>query len=447
MALAIAAFFVWLTIDGIQSHDGSFLTDIDLMWQDSKFRFGGGRQLRSEAAIVGIDMVYLALLFTAHRAVNVGAFVWLRWELGFVYPGLALVSVGGGLIAYKYFTRERERKRTKRTFQHHLGPHVIERVMSRPGMLKLGGEKREISVLFSSIRGFASFSENMAPDEVVQFLKRYFDRMTGLIFKKEGTLDKLIGGAVMCFWGHPLDHRDHAARAVVCALEMVQAVEDLRPVLILPGGARFEIGVGVNTGPMVVGDMGSQARMSYTVMGDNVNLGSRLESLNKHYGTRILISDATYRDCKDVVSCREIDTIQVKGRNRAVTIYEPLGVHRPRTERREVQERRGPLTRKKRAKRAFVLAFHGDRRKADRRRASERILVTPAQEELASAYADALAFYRAGDFDAAGEGFGRVLDLYPGDGPSRLMKARMAQLRLEHGAEESFDPVYKFDGK
>src|SRR5262249_499476 len=162
---------------------------------------------------------------------------------------------------------------------------------------KLGGEKRELSVLFSDIRGFTSFSEKMAPNEVVQFLNQYFDTMTGLIFSYKGTLDKLIGDAVMCFWGHPIETKAHRLLPVLCALEMVQGVEDLRPYLILPGGAKFEIGIGVNTGQMVVGNMGSKSRFSYTVMGDNVNLGSRLESLNKYYGTSILIADSTYEAC------------------------------------------------------------------------------------------------------------------------------------------------------
>src|SRR5262245_48774993 len=117
----------------------------------------------------------------------------------------------------------------------------------------------------------------MAPAEVVRFLNRYFDRMTALIFKSRGTLDKLMGDDLMCFWGHPIETQDHALRAVVTALEMIQAVEDLRGVLVLPGGAKFEIIIGVNTGSMLVGNMGSQKRFSYTVMGENVNLGSWLE--------------------------------------------------------------------------------------------------------------------------------------------------------------------------
>src|SRR6185295_18352212 len=188
--------------------------------------------------------------------------------------------------------------------------------------------KRELTVLFSDIRGFTSFSEKMAPTEVVHFLNQYFEKMQGIIFEYKGLLDKLIGDAVMCFWNAPVETKDHAVRGVLTALEMIHAVDDLRNVLVLPGGAKFEIGIGLNTGQMVFGNMGSPARLSYTIMGDNVNLGSRLESLNKYYGTKILISDTTFDQVKDIILCRQLDTIQVKGKSQAVTIYEPLGMKR-----------------------------------------------------------------------------------------------------------------------
>jgi class 3 adenylate cyclase len=325
---------------------------------------------------------------------------------------------------------------------------MIEQVMTQPDALKLGGEKRELSVLFSDIRGFTSFSEKMTPTDVVHFLNQYFDRMTGLIFQYRGTLDKLIGDAVMCFWGHPLDMKDHAVKATLCALDMIQAVEDLRPVLILPGGARFDIGIGVNSGQMVVGNMGSQSRFSYTVMGDNVNLGSRLESLNKYYGTRILISDTTYEECKHVIFCRELDKIQVKGKSQAVTIYEPLGVRPREDDRRCIPDRRGALTPVKRIKKAYVMIRYGERRVEPRRTISQRVLLTPRQEEIATMYEHALTLYRRADFDAAERAFDHVLSLAPSDGPSHLMKGRIKKYRAEYvGTESSFDPVYKFDEK
>ncbi len=391
------------------------------------------------------SVFYSVLMLIAFLAFNFWSFTSMHWVLSFVYPGLSLAITSGSLISYKYLTEEREKKRTKQTFQYYLDQHVIEQVMNQPEMLKLGGEKRDLTVLFSDIRGFTSFSEKMAPAEVVQFLNQYFDKMTGIIFRNKGTLDKLIGDAVMCFWGHPIETKDHAVRGVITALEMIQAVEELRGVLVLPGGARFEIGIGLNTGPMVVGNMGSQSRFSYTVMGDNVNLGSRLESLNKYYGTKILISDTTYAEVRDMVFCRELDTIQVKGKSQAVTIYEPLALRRLEFERRKT-DRRGPLTPAKQIKKALVMARYGERRQEERRLSSDRLLLRPEQEEIATMYEHALALYRKGDFEAAEMGFDHVLSLSPNDGPSRLMKSRIAKYRTEH-AGEHFDPVYRFDEK
>lgn len=391
------------------------------------------------------SLLYTTLLLAAFAAFNVWTFISQEWILSFVYPGLALVLTSIILISYKYLTEELEKKRTRQTFQYYLDQHVIEQVMNQPEMLKLGGEKRELTVLFSDIRGFTSFSEKMAPAEVVNFLNQYFNKMQGLIFQHKGTLDKLIGDAVMCFWGAPLVAKDHAVRGVITALEMIHAVDDLRGVLVLPGGAKFEIGIGLNTGPMVVGNMGSQNRFSYTVMGDNVNLGSRLESLNKYYGTNILISNTTYAAVRHIVFCRELDTIQVRGKSQAVTIYEPIGTRKLEFQRRNT-DRRGEMTPMKKVIRFLVKARHGERRQGERRLGSDRLILKPEQEEMATMYEHALSLYRKGDFDGADMAFDHVLSLSPTDGPSRLMKGRIAKYRNEY-AGVHFDPVYKFDEK
>jgi class 3 adenylate cyclase len=369
----------------------------------------------------------------------------LKFETGLIFVVIAAVVVAGAILAAKQWTGARQRKQTKLRFRPYLATRVIERAMGATGTFQLKPERREMSVLFSDIRGFTGFSEEMSPQEAVTFLNRYFNRMSSLIFKDGGTLDKFAGDGVMCFWGHPLEVKNHALRATVCALEMVRAVEDLRSALMLPGAARFEIGIGVHTGPMIVGDMGSEDRMTYTVIGDSVNFGSRLESVSRHYGAPIVISEATYQACKSVVVCRELDTIQLKDRGESVRIYEPLGLRLVSSDRRERYDRRGPSTKSKMAVRAFVLARHGERRQLDRRVGSRRLFIGAAEEAIAAKYAEALELYRAGDLDAASMAFDRVLLLNPADGPSRLMKARLARLHSAEGNAVVFDAVYKFD--
>jgi hypothetical protein len=261
-------------------------------------------------------------------------------------------------------------------------------------------------------------------------------------------LDKLIGDAVMCFWGHPIETDQHAMRATVTALEMMVAVRHMQETVQLPGGHKFDIGIGVNSGEMVVGNMGSQSRFSYTVMGDDVNLGSRLEGLNKFYGTNILITGSTYEAVRDRVFCRELDRVKVKGKDEAVTIYEPVGLVPPATERR-VMDRRGAPTLFKKVKRAIVQARSGDRRSGvDRRQGSADLIVDPGWFEIRRSFDHALERYRAADFDAADQAFDEVIRLKPGDGPARMMKERIRTVRAVFtGRPEEFDPVCKFDEK
>jgi len=168
--------------------------------------------------------------------------------------------------------------------------------------------------------------------------------------------------------------------------------------------------------------------------------------LNKYYGTKILISDTTYGEVRDMILCRELDTIQVKGKSQAVTIYEPLGLRNLEFERRRT-DRRGPMTTRNQIVKRVVMLRHGERRHEDRRLGSARLTVKPEQEEIATMYEHALALYRKGEFDSAEMAFDHVLSLAPGDGPSRLMKSRIAKYRTEHSGESHFDPVYKFDEK
>jgi adenylate cyclase len=390
--------------------------------------------------------LFSIFILSGFAAINYWTFVRLHMVLSFVCPALSLTAASFVLITYNYFTDERVKKRTRQAFKDYLDPNVIEQVLAQPDLVQLSGDKRELSVLFSNIRSFTSVSEKMAAADVVHFLNHYFDKMQDIVFKNTGTLDKLIGDSVVCFWGAPMNAKDHALRSIVTALEMIQAVEDLRGTLVLPGGAKFDIAIGVNTGQMVFGNMGSQKRFSYTVIGDNVNLGSHLESLNKYYDTKIIISDSTFEAVRDVVLCRELDTIQVKGRSEAVTIYEPMGLQPLEFNRRRGKDRRGGLlTFRKRLVRALNTLYHGERRYRDRRLGSEQLLARPEHEEIKSMYEHALTLYRKDDLDGAEIGFDHVLSLAPNDGPACLMKDRIAKQRAKRSDEPQIEPIFKFE--
>jgi adenylate cyclase len=225
---------------------------------------------------------------------------------------------------YRFFTEEKDKRRTRSAFKQYLNESVVDLVMQDFDKLQLGGEKREITVLFSDIRDFTTVSETLSPDELGAILTEYLNPMTQLVFDEHGVLDKYMGDAIMAFWGAPSSQPDHAARACRTALAMTRRLEQLNLRWHSRGVPRMEIGIGLNTGPMWVGNMGSQVRFDYTIIGDSVNLGSRLESTNKQYGTHIIISEFTYQTVKDNFCCRELDSIRVKGKNLPVTIYELL---------------------------------------------------------------------------------------------------------------------------
>jgi adenylate cyclase len=189
--------------------------------------------------------------------------------------------------------------------------------------LRLGGEKRNLTVLFSDIRGFTSMSEALAPEDLVKLLNEYFTEMTEKVFIHKGSLDKYIGDAIMAVFGAPVANAEHPRLACRAAIDMIRALDVLRAQWRSDGLPDIDIGIGINTGPMIVGNMGSVSRFNYTVVGDAVNLASRIESLNKDYGTNILISEHTYELVRDEFpNAREIDRVRVRGRAQYVRLYE-----------------------------------------------------------------------------------------------------------------------------
>lgn len=225
-----------------------------------------------------------------------------------------------GAMGYRVVIEEKERRIIKSTFSKYVSPSVVERIINNPP--ELGGIDVNLTVFFSDIRDFTSISELLSPQELVKLLNSYLSIMTDVIFEYDGTLDKYIGDAIMCFWGAPDPQINHAELACKAALKQIERLKEFNQTL--SEKFKINIGIGINSGIMTVGNMGSHGRMSYTLTGDNVNLASRLEGANKVYGTNIIVSEYTYTMVKDKFVFRELDSIRVKGKHRSVVIYELL---------------------------------------------------------------------------------------------------------------------------
>jgi adenylate cyclase len=249
---------------------------------------------------------------------QVGHGVWM----GAVEPlSAAALALFGG-VAWQYFVEGAEKRRVRQLFGRYVSPAVIEQLMENPALARLGGDRREMTVLFSDIRGFTSASEQGQPEAVVAQLNEYFEAMVAVLFRHQGTLDKFVGDMVMGLFGAPLDDRWHADHAVAAAREMSTTLDALNARWKAEGRPTLDIGIGINSGEMIAGNIGSSAIMSYTVIGDAVNLGARLESLNKEYKSRILISEATHRRLRQPIETRLVGEVTVKGRQQPVVVYE-----------------------------------------------------------------------------------------------------------------------------
>jgi len=239
-------------------------------------------------------------------------------------PVLAVAFATFGSTAYQYFVEGREKRQVKRMFSRFVSKDVYDQLMADPARARIGGARRDMTVLFSDIRGFTTFTERGQAEDVVSQLNEYFSGMVAVIFRSRGTVDKFVGDMVMALFGAPLEDPDHADHAVQAALGMLGALRELNTRWAAAGRPALDIGIGLNSGDMVAGNIGSDTIMSYTVIGDAVNLGSRLESLNKEYRTHIIISEATRARLKGRYDMRPLGTVTVKGKSEAVAIFEVL---------------------------------------------------------------------------------------------------------------------------
>jgi adenylate cyclase len=322
------------------------------------------------------------------------------WWLNFIVPALFTLVPNVSLVAlYRVLIEEQEKRKVRGAFQQYVSPEVIRRLLADPERVK--PRKTPVTVLFSDIRGFTSISESLDAQELAELLNTYLTEMTRIIFRHQGTLDKYIGDAVMAIWGAPFDEPGHPTRCCEAALDMLARLSNLQKDWREQGMPVLDIGIGINTGIASVGNMGSALRYGYTAMGDTVNLASRLEGLNKEYGTRIIISESTYiaLQCEGVVT-RELDLIRVKGKAVPVTIYEIL---------------------------------------------SEEA-VANGGKDLVDLFSRGHEAYKQRDWRAAKIAFEEVLHRWPEDGPARIFHFRCVEY-LREAPEEDWDGVYTMKHK
>jgi adenylate cyclase len=227
-------------------------------------------------------------------------------------------------ITYGFFVEQRNKRHLSQVFGQYIPPAIVNELDASGEEISLDGESREMSVLFSDVRGFTTISEGLDATELTRLMNEFLTPFTGVIQKHRGTIDKYMGDAVMAFWGAPLSDDEHARHALLTAFDMLRVVQQLDAPFRDKGWPQIRVGVGIASGTMNVGNMGSEFRIAYTVMGDTVNLGSRLESLTKQYGVDIIVNDKTAALVPDF-TFRELDLVRVKGKTKPVAIFEPLG--------------------------------------------------------------------------------------------------------------------------
>jgi adenylate cyclase len=277
---------------------------------------------------LGIISGFLTTVSLIGAVFATGRWAWLQKDLVIdIFPAIFTISSLYIINSVLGFLLERRRRQElKEIFGQYVPAEYIQSMMDKNLAWSLKGETKELTVLFADIRSFSAFSENMTADELKEFLNLYLSDMTEVIFEEKGTIDKYVGDLIMAFWGAPVPNPDHAVKAVAAGLKMQERLNRFNERFKAAQKPELRIGVGINTGKMNVGDMGSKFRRSYTVLGDAVNLASRLESLCKYYHVKILVGEETYHQTANQYAYRKLDKIRVKGRTHPVIIYEPLGL-------------------------------------------------------------------------------------------------------------------------
>jgi adenylate cyclase len=305
--------------------------------------------------------------------------------INMVYPSMQIIGVYLSMTSFNLFHETKQKKFIKGAFGQFLSPKVVKELVENPDLLKLGGNQNRLTAFFSDVAGFSGISEKLTPQQLVALLNEYLTAMTDIILKHEGTIDKYEGDAIIAFWGAPINHPDHALQACRAAIEMQKKLVEMREKWKSEGRDELHVRMGINTGLVVVGNMGSTSRMDYTMMGDTVNLASRLEGVNKVYGTEIMISNFTYEDVRDSFSVRELDLIKVVGKNEPVSIFELI---------------------------------------------DESDKIQDEEKEICKLFAEALAAYRNQEWENAHKLFQNILDVKPNDVPAKTFIERCEQFQF-----------------
>jgi adenylate cyclase len=320
--------------------------------------------------------IVLGVLAVAMALIEYGMFQ--KWHLWLPAAGaimtIALMYASQGAVAFIH--EQRQRRDLREAFSKYVAPSVVEQVIADPSKLRLGGERREVTILFSDLAGFTSIAEKLEPEQVAAIVNRHLSDMTEAIQQHGGTVDKFIGDGIMAFWGAPVADPEQAAHAVQAAIEMQEEMNAMRAQIVEEMGVELRMRVGINRGECIVGNMGSHNRFEYTLMGDAVNLASRMEGVNKVYGTEILVSDSVASAARGKIKFREIDTVRVKGKRTGITIHAPCD-----------------------------------------------------DETLNAMTATALAAYRSGDFEASERSWQKIGDKFPQDPVAQVFLGRMAVLK------------------
>ena len=337
--------------------------------------FGGFSSRRNSLIVLSFMMGWAVVSF--------GLFHYYQYWMGFLPQELSFLLIFGLAATYRYSTEGKKRRMIRKLFSQYMSEVLVRELESNPERTKLGGERRFITIFFSDLANFAGISEQFEPEKIVTLLNDYFTEMSQIILDSRGIIDKYQGDGIMAFWGSPIPLEDHAVRACLAALACQQRMQGINDKLPSEGFPPLPMRIGLHSGEAIVGNMGSTQRFDYTIVGDNVNLASRLTGINEHFGTGIIISENTYQLARERIEARELDLIAVPGRKKPVRVFQLLG---------------------------------------------EKDKITEGDRRVKALFEDGLKSYRIGKFEEAKKTFEKVMEINPNDEPSRIFIVRCKDL-------------------